>query len=430
MSIADGLSQMRRTMDKASPRATPDIAESHGAAHAASPLRGIKVLDLTRYVAGPHCSMLLGDFGADVVKVERPGLGDEMRAMEPRWQGESLFMMTLNRNKRSLAMDLYSAPGRELLRRLASVADVLIENFKPGAMEKMGCGWDELNALNPRLVMARISGFGPTGPYADQPAYDVIAQAMGGLMSVAGAPGSPPQTAGTILVDYSTALYTALGIMMALRSRDQSGRGQVVDCTLLDSVTSLLMGWIPEYLLCGKEPARIGSRDRYSAPANVFQCSDGRWIHLVGSTDKQFAGVCIATGRPELATDTRFATIGARIGEVEAIEEFVLAWTKTVTADQALAALQQNDVPCAAVATIAEVVANPQIKHRGQIVEVDHPAGGKVPVQGPPIRLSETPAALERGVPAVGQHTAQVLADWLGCRETEVAELRAAGVVT
>jgi crotonobetainyl-CoA:carnitine CoA-transferase CaiB-like acyl-CoA transferase len=410
--------------------AMSDTPEKHGPSHAASPpLHGIKVLDLTRFVAGPHCSMLLGDFGADVVKVERPGLGEDMRAMEPRWQGESLFMMTLNRNKRGLAMDLYSAQGRDLLRRLASVADVLIENFKPGTLEQMGCGWEELSALNPRLVMARISGFGPTGPYADQPAFDVIAQAMGGLMSVTGAPGSPPTIAGTILVDYSTALYTALGIMLALRSRDQSGRGQVVDCTLLDSVTSFLMGWIPEYLIFGKEPARTGSRDRYCAPANVFQCSDGRWIHLVAVSDKQFAGVCTAVGRHELADDPRFATIAARISEVEAIEKFILAWTRTVTADQALTALQQNNVPCAAVATIADVVTNPQIKHRGQIVEIDHPAGGKVPVRGPAIRLSETPALLQRGVPAVGQHTAQILADWLGCQETEINELRDAGIV-
>jgi crotonobetainyl-CoA:carnitine CoA-transferase CaiB-like acyl-CoA transferase len=392
-------------------------------------LSGIRVLDLSRYVAGPHCAMLLGDFGADVVKVERPGRGEDLRSTQPQFDGENLLMMTLNRNKRSLVIDLYTEPGRDLLRKLASVSDVLIENFRPGTLEQMGCGWDELHALNPRLVVARISGFGQTGPLAQLPSYDVIAQAMSGLMSVTGSKDSPPTMSGTILVDYTTALHAALGILLALRSRDETGRGQLVDCALLNSAVSLLMGWIPEYLLLGRKPERNGSRDRYSAPANVFRSADDRWVHLVASTDKHFSALSKVIGRPELAEHPSYSTIGARLNEMDFLEAVVGGWIAAEPAASVIAKLQDNGIPCALVAEISDLVENPQLKFQNQIVEIDHPNGHKIPVQGPAIHLSETPASMARGVPSVGQHTSEVLTQWLGYENDEIDKLISAKAV-
>lgn len=400
-----------------------------GQARGPLPMEGVRVLDMTRYVAGPHCAMMLADFGAEVVRIERPGRGEDLRSSEPRWQGENLFMMTLNRNKKSVTIDLYKPEGQALLRDLVSKADVLVENFRPGTMEKMGCGWDALRAVNPRLVMARISGFGQDGPYVGKPAFDVIAQAMSGLMHSTGQPDGPPTMAGSVVVDYTTGIYAALGIAMALRARDQTGVGQVVDCTLLDSAVSLLMGWIPEKTIFDKSAGRNGNRDRYAAPGNTFQSSDKAWVHIITSSDKQFANLCAIMGRPELARDPRYATIGARLREIAALEHAVAEWAATRTAEEIVALMERADVPCAKVATIEDVLENPQLRHRGQIVEVEHPAGGKVAVQGPPIRLSETPASVRSGVPAVGQHTDDVLRDWLGGEEQDIRRLREGGVI-
>jgi crotonobetainyl-CoA:carnitine CoA-transferase CaiB-like acyl-CoA transferase len=395
----------------------------------AQPLQGIRVLDLTRYVAGPQCAMLLGDFGADVVKVERPGRGEDLRHSEPKLDGENLFMMTLNRNKRSLAINLYSEEGRDLLRRLAAVSDVLIENFRPGTLEEMGCGWEALHEINPRLIVVRISGFGQTGPLAEFPAYDVIAQAMSGLMSVTGTPDSPPTMAGTILVDYTAALYAAFGVMLALRAREQTGEGQLVDCTLLDSATSLLMGWIPEYLLLGRKPERIGCRDRYTAPSNIFQSAEGRWVHIIASTDKHFRGLAGVMGRPELADDPRYAVVGERLKAIPFLEGAVSEWAATQNASDIVDALRKVGVPCALVADIADLVENPQLKFRQKIIEVEHPNGTKVPVQGTAVQLSATPARVSRGVPSVGQHTGDILGEWLGVDGGEVEALRDKKVV-
>ena len=234
------------------------------------PLKGLRVLDLTRYVAGPHCTLLLAEFGADVVKIERPKRGEDFRGMQPTWNGESLLFLTLNRNKRSITIDLACEQGRELVKKLAAKADILIENFRPGTMEKLGLSWETLHAINPRLVMASASGFGQSGPYAKRPAYDVIGQALGGLMHMTGSQDGQPTMTGTVVVDYATALYVTIGVMMALRSRDQTGVGQLVEGSLLGTAVSLLMGWIPEYAMLGHEARRHGNRDKYSVPGICF----------------------------------------------------------------------------------------------------------------------------------------------------------------
>ena len=249
------------------------------------PLSGLKVLDLSRYIAGPHCGTVLGDLGADVVKVERPKRGDDTRVYAPLIAGESIYFLMFNRNKRGITLDFRNPDAQALLRRLASRADVLIENFRPGTMERMGCGWNELHSANSRLIMARISGYGQTTSLANQPCFDAIAQATTGLMDLTGSPDGSPMVAGTFLVDYSAGLYSCVGILAALEQRHATGEGQMVDVSLMGSATSLLVTAIPEYVLKGTQPTRIGNRDRYRSPANTFQAKDGPWILVLAGND-------------------------------------------------------------------------------------------------------------------------------------------------
>jgi crotonobetainyl-CoA:carnitine CoA-transferase CaiB-like acyl-CoA transferase len=285
----------------------------------AGALAGLKVLDLSRFIAGPHCAMILGDLGASVVKVERVQGGDEVRALQPQVGGDSLYFQVFNRNKRSLTLNFRDPGAQDLLRRLIDQADVLIENFRPGTMEKMGLGWPEVHALNPRLVMARISGFGQQGPRSGEPCFDAIAQASSGLMSLTGSPKGPPMVAGTFLVDYSTALYATIGVLSALQHRNASGEGQLVDLSLLGSGISLLLTAIPEQAALGRTMSRVGNRDRYSAPAQTFKTRDGRWVYLLAGNDAHFPRLCKIMQRADLLADQRFATIPARMANVDAI---------------------------------------------------------------------------------------------------------------
>jgi CoA:oxalate CoA-transferase len=393
------------------------------------PLKGLRVLDLTRYVAGPHCTQLLAEFGADVVKIERPKRGEDFRGMQPTWNGESLLFLTLNRNKRSITIDFACEQGRELVKKLAAKADILIENFRPGTMEKHGLSWETLHAINPRLIMARASGFGQSGPYAKRPAYDVIGQALGGLMHMTGSQDGQPTMTGTVVVDYSTALYVTIGVMMALRSRDQTGVGQLVEGSLLGSAVSLLMGWIPEYAMLGHEARRRGNRDKYSVPANSFRTRDGKWIHIQTYTDKQFANLAQGIDRPELASDPSYATYSERFKLVDEVEQLVSKWIEQHSREEARQMLENADVPHASISTIEDVFDDPQVRHCQLITEVEHPGGQKVPVQSTPIKLSETPPLCRGRVPGIGQHTDEVLAEWLQLTEQRIDELRAGNVL-
>lgn len=393
------------------------------------PLDGIKVLDLSRFIAGPHCGMLLGDLGSEVVKVERPNGGEEGRLSPPTINGESIYVMVYNRNKRGITLNFRDSRAQALLRELARHADVLIENFRPGTMEQMGCSWEVLHEINPRLIMARISGFGQDGPYAQQPCFDVVGQAMSGLMEMTGQPGGPPTMAGSFIVDYCSALYATIGVLGALQHRERTGRGQVVDVALLDSAVSLLMTAIPEYLLLGQLATRTGNRDRYVAPANSYRASDGTWVVLVGGSVAHFPRLVHGLEMEELLQDPRFFTLEARLGHVEEIESVVAGWVGRRTADEVVAAMEEVGIPCTKVATIADVVANPQLKHRRQIVETEHPTAGRVPMQGITIQYSETKAEIRRPAPTLGQHNEEVLSQWLGYSSEKVAQLRAEGVI-
>ncbi len=378
-------------------------------------LNGLRVLDLTRFIAGPHCAMVLADLGADVVKVERPIGGDDTRAIAPHVAGESIYFMVFNRNKRGITIDLRDPAGQRVLRDLVREADVLIENFRPGTMEKMGCGWPELEALNPRLIMARISGCGQTG--GDEPCFDAVAQAGSGLMAITGQPDGPPTMAGTCIVDYSAGLHAAIGILAAIEARHRTGCGQVVDVSLMGSAVSLLMTAIPEHRLCGREMTRAGNQDRYAAPGQTFCAADGTWVHIVGGNNGPFPRLAAAIGRPDLPAEARFATIAARVQNRAELDAIVGEWVAARSGHAVLAALADAGVPAARVATVAEVASSRLMWDRGFVVDVPHEAAGAVPMQGMPIRLSATPGAIRRGSPRLGEHTSEVAADWLGPRK-------------
>jgi crotonobetainyl-CoA:carnitine CoA-transferase CaiB-like acyl-CoA transferase len=394
-----------------------------------APLEGIKVLDLSRVLAGPFCCMLLGDMGADVVKIERVGRGDDVRSVGDKVGGESLYYLMMNRNKRGVTLDLRHPEGIALLKALVRQADVLVENFRAGTMEKMGCGYDVLKEINPRLIMASISGFGQDGPYADYACYDMIAQAMSGLMDLTGEPDRPPVTTGTFVVDYATGLYAALGIVGALRAREATGVGQHVDVALLDTAVSFLITAIPEYLLLGKKMTRRGNRDRYCAPANLFRAKDGRWVFLAAANDSLFPQLLKVMGREEILQDPRFAKNDARMQHIEEAEALLEEWVKVHTADEVVSLVRGAGLPCAKVATIDEVVEDPQVRHREMLVEIEHPTVGRFPMHGLNIHYSHTRQEIRRPAPLLGQHNEEVYGEWLGLDTQTVARLKATKII-
>lgn len=390
-------------------------------------LAGLRVLDLGRYIAAPYCAMMLGDFGADVVKVERPG-GEDVRRQPPLVDGDSTYILAYNRSKRGLTLDTRHPRGREVLRALALKADVVLENFRPGVMARLGCDYPSLHAEHPGVIMASISGFGQGGPFAQQPAFDSIAQAMSGLMSLTGERGGPPLLNGTFIADYVTALYTFSGILLALRQRERTGEGQHVDVALLDSAVSLLTTAIPDYLLAGRVLGRTGARDRARAPVNAYPARDGS-VFIAAVTEDQFGGLLRAMGREDLRADPRFSCADARQANAEPLDAVITAWTAERTVADAVERLQRGAVPCTPVAEIADVVANPQLRHRQMIVDVERPSGYRIPMAGQPIKLSRTPAQTTRAAPEIGQHSRDVLRDWLDLDDASLGELEREGVV-
>jgi crotonobetainyl-CoA:carnitine CoA-transferase CaiB-like acyl-CoA transferase len=392
------------------------------------PLSGLRVVELGS-VNGQYCGKLLADMGADVVKVEPPGRGENSRGFGPFVEGESLYTMVFNRNKRSLTLDLRSNRGKEILRDLLRKADVLVENFVPGTLEKMGFSWEALQDLNARLVVTRISGFGQSGPLSRKPCFDVIAQTMSGLMDITGDPGGRPTMSGTYVVDYSTGLYATIGTLGALQARERTGKGQVVDVNLLDSAMSMLMTAIPEQKLLGQTMTRRGNRDRYAAPCNTFPTRDDAWVHLAVAGDLMFGGLAKLMGRPDIASDTRFTSNTARMENVEALEALIIAWTRTLSAAELLDRLQGAGIPSAKVATVSDLVEHPHLAHRNQIIEMPHSKAGAVPMQGFAIGFGDSPMQLRHPPPMLGQHTGTVLEEWLSMNVQEISALRADGTI-
>ncbi len=409
-----------------------------GSAPGPGALTGIRVLDLSRILAGPMCTQVLGDLGADVIKVERPGEGDDTRKWGPpfvrdaagRDTAESAYYLSTNRNKRSIAIDIASAQGQRLVRRLADRSDVLIENHKVGSLARFGLGYAQLRESHPRLVYCSITGFGQDGPYAARTGYDFLAQGMGGIMSVTGAPDGEPMKAGVGITDVMTGMYAAIAILAALRHRDATGRGQHVDLALLDTQVAWLINAGQFYLTSGELPPRLGNGHPNIVPYDVFPASDGYFILTVGN-DAQFRKLCECAQLAELADDPRFASNAARVRNRDAL----LSILKRVTARKPVAewieALERLRVPCGPVNRIDQVFADPQVKHRGMRVNVDYPgsATGAVDLIGSPIRFSETPVRYRRAPPRLGQHTDEVLREVLDIGEAEIRSLRAERVL-
>jgi formyl-CoA transferase len=387
------------------------------------PLSDLKVVEMGTLIAGPFCGQVLGDFGADVIKVEDPGKGDPMR----QWgrslpKGLSPWWPVIGRNKRSVALDLRQAEGRELALALIDQADVLIENFRPGALEKWGMGYEALAARNPRLVMARVSGFGQTGPYSERAGYGLIGEAMGGLRYVTGEPDRPPARAGISIGDSLTALHAVIGVMMALHHRERTGRGQMIDAALYESVLSVMENLVTEYDLTGYVRERSGSVLPGIAPSNVYPCANGESLLIGGNGDAVFARLAATMGREDLASDPRYATHAAR-GENQAeLDGIVSAWTRNWPLPELLALLETNGVPCGRIFRAPDMLEDPQFVARQSIVEVDHPVFGKVKMQNAFPRLSETPGSVRWPGAALGAHTREVL-EGLGVDAGRLAEL-------
>ena len=388
------------------------------------PLDGIRVLDLTRVVAGPYCSMFLGDLGADVVKVEQPDTGDDTRGWGPPFAGgESAYFLSINRNKRSLALDLKSKRAVELLRQLVKVADVVIENFRPGTMERFGLAEQDLRKLNPQLIYASLTGFGANGPMSHWPGYDLIVQAWGGLMSITGAPDGEPVKVGVAIIDLVAGLMLGKAVTAALFAREKIGVGQRIDTSLLEAEVASLINVGSNYLVGGKVPTRWGNAHPNIVPYQNFKTADGYLVIGVAS-EVIWKRFCQAIGRPNLTDDARFANNSLRVENrtklIALLSEVFLqrdneTWFKLLTA---------AEVPCSPVQTIDQVFQAPQVLHRDMVMEIEHPTAGKVRMAGIPVKFSVTPASLRLPPPLLGEHNEAILSNWLGMSAEAIDELK------
>ena len=401
------------------------------------PLDGIRILDLSRVLAGPFCTQMLGDLGAEVIKVERPGVGDETRTWGPPYvrdgEGadttESAYYLCANRNKRSITVDFSQPRGVALVKRLLSRCDALVENFRVGGLAKFGLGYEQLREELPGLVYCSITGFGQTGPYAHRPGYDMMAQGIGGLLSITGEPDRPPSKVPVAINDVMTGMYTAVAMLSALRHRDLTGEGQHVDVGLLDVQVSWLANVASNYLVGGKVPQRLGTAHPNTVPYQVFPTADG-FIIIAANNDRQFERLCEAARTPELLADPDFASNALRVHNRERLVPLIEAATRTRPTAWWMEALEAAGVPCAPVNTIDEVFADPQIVARGMEIGMSHPlAGEDIRLVGSPVELSRTAVSYRRAPPTLGQHTDEVLVEMLDLSESERDALRSEGVI-
>jgi formyl-CoA transferase/CoA:oxalate CoA-transferase len=374
-----------------------------------APLEGLRVVDLTENLAGPFCTMILADMGAEVVKVERPGVGDESRRFPPFVDGESAGYLTLHRGKRSVALDLKDSRGREAFGKLVARADVLVEAFRPGTLDRLGLGPAALRSAHPRLVVCSLSGFGQTGPYRERGGYDLIAQAMAGLMSVTGEPGRPPAKAGLPVTDVGCGMWAAIGILLALRARDATGAGQCVDTSLFEVPLAWGSWHAARYLATGEVVGPLGSAHPSSAPYQAFQGADGRWFVLAAGAQHLWERLCKLTDRADLAADPRFATNADRVRHVEALEAVLEPVFRQRPAAEWIRACEAEGIPAGPVNDLAQAYADPQAQARQMVVELEHPSVGRHRVLGIPVKLSATPGAIRGPAPRLGEHTEEVL---------------------
>ncbi len=393
------------------------------------PLEDIKVVDLTRVLAGPYCTMLLADMGADVVKVERPGSGDDTRAYGPPFvNGESAYFMSVNRNKRSVTLNLKDEQGQRILGRLLETADVVVENFRPGQMESFGFGYETAKVVNPRLIYCSISGYGHTGPNAKLAGYDLIIQGEGGIASLTGDADGPPYKVGTSQADIVAGMMAFQGILLALLARTQTGGGQKIDIGMLDCQVALLTYQAGIYFATGESPTRAGNRHPTISPYETFPCRDG-YLNLACGNDSLWRSFCAVAGLEALANDQRFRKNSDRVRNGEQLRALLEPVMKQKTIQEWINTLRPRGIPCGGIQSVKEVCDHPQVLAREMVIELEHPKAGPIRMTGVPIKLSDTPGAVDSPPPVLGEHTAEVMSDWLHMSAAELDNLYQAGVV-
>jgi formyl-CoA transferase len=392
-------------------------------------LLGIKVLDLSRVLAGPFCSMLLADMGAEVIKLEVPGRGDDSREFPPFMEGESLYYVNLNRGKKSITVNLKNPEGEKVFKKLVKKCDVLIENFSPGTMDRLGLGYEVLKKENPRLIYAAISGFGQTGPYRSRPGYDIIGQAMGGLLSITGWPDTPPTRSGTAIGDILSSLFCCVGILAALNVRERTGRGQFIDVALVDSVYAALENIPQKYFVEGKTPGRIGNRYEFIYPYDTFKARDG-WVVIAIANDAIWERFLAAAGLKRLGEDGRFSSNKLRVENNAALKELLEGWTSERGRDEIVALLNENRIPSCPIYDIKDASEDPHISGvREMVVSVHQPGLGDVRLQGNPIKMSETDPHPRGPAPDLGADTGLILKEVLGLSDAEIKKIREMGAI-
>jgi len=403
-------------------------------------LKHLRVLDMSRILAGPWASQILADMGAEVIKIERPGQGDDTRSWGPPYAKdqhgedttEAAYYLSTNRGKKSLAIDITQEDGQELIRELARQSDVVVENFKVGGLKKYGLDYESLNKINPRLIYCSITGFGQTGPYANRPGYDFAIQAMGGLMSITGQsddkPGGGPQKVGVALADVTTGLYATISILAALTSRYETGEGQYIDLALLDVQAAVLANQAMNYFTTGQAPGRLGNEHPNIVPYQSLATANGHIILAIGN-DLQFKRFCELINNPELAHDPRFISNKQRVRNRASLIPIIEKIMKQRNSDEWLQKLDEEHIPCSPINSIDEVFANDQIQHRGMQLEMDHPVVKKISMVANPIKFSKTPNSYDRPPPLLGEHTNEVLTELLGLDDAKIEALKNTGVI-
>lgn len=394
----------------------------------AQALEGIKVLDLTRVLAGPYCTMVLGDMGAEIVKIERPGVGDDSRAFGPYENGESAYFMSLNRNKKSITMNLKEKETKEMFIEMVKQVDIVVENFRPGTMEKLGLGYEELKKINPKLIYAAASGFGHTGPYSKRPAYDAIVQAMGGIMSITGEKGGKPVRVGPSIGDITAGLFTTIGVLAALNYRNETGKGQKVDVAMLDGQVAILENAIARYYVNGESPKPAGNVHNSIFPFEPFNTKDGE-IMVAAGNDALWAKLCKELGASELIEDERFKTNPLRGENYDEMRPLIAEKFLEKTTDEWYKTLTEAGIPNGPINDIENVVNDPQVLEREMIVDVEHKKAGKTKVPGVPIKMSETQGEVKTPAPLLGEHNEEVLKKYLNLSKEEVEELKEKGII-
>lgn len=392
------------------------------------PLNGIRVLELGQLIAGPFAAKMLGEFGAEVIKIEPPGKGDPLRNWRLLHDGTSVWWQVQSRNKKSVSLDLRKPEAQDLIRALVKDIDVVVENFKPGTMEGWGLGWEELRAINPRLVMLRVSGYGQTGPYRDLPGFGAIGEAMGGLRHLSGEPGRTPVRVGISIGDSLSALHGVIGILLALRARDQNGTGQMIDVALYESVFNMMESLLPEYAVFGEIRQPAGSSLPGIAPSNAYRCQDNKYVLIAGNGDSIFKRLMGVIGRPDLAEAPELANNAGRVKHVVMLDDAISAWTGQHPLDVVLGRLNDGQIPAGKIYDVADIAEDPHYQARDMILDGALPDGTPVKLPGIVPKLSDTPGEVRSAAPALGQDTDEVLAG-LGIGEAQRDDWRARGII-